>query len=112
MAVRCLGSVSIERATRLPRSKREAQRIDGVVDDTHRSRLCFLPNSDVGDTALVGVNSIVEENDLEVEVAPDGVHKMMPPIEGITIAGDYPDAQLRVGGLDARGQRRRASCIP
>src|SRR4029079_13207945 len=56
------------------------------------------------------IDSIVEEHIIDIEIATDRMNEMVTADrQGITIAGDYPDAQIRIRTLDPSRYCRRTS---
>ena len=54
------------------------------------------------------VDLVVEQQDLQVDVAPKHVqHVVAADRQAVTVAGDHPDVELRVGHLHPGGDRRR-----
>src|ERR1044072_4266694 len=90
---------------------RQRERRDGVVDDAHRRRFRLLPELTRRRILPLRhtVAAVVEEDDIEVEVAPERVHEVVAADgETVAVARHDPHAQLRVGSLDAGADGRGA----
>src|SRR4029453_14813100 len=90
----------------------QRQRVERVVQGTHRGGL--------GDLALLGgrrvlplgqpVDPVVEQQDLHVDVAPQGGDQVVAADrQRVAVTGHHPDRQVRPGGGDTGGDRRRAA---
>ena len=56
------------------------------------------------------IDSVVEEQDLDVDVAPNRVHQVIAAhAERVAVAGDDPDLQVRAHGFEPRSDRGRAA---
>src|SRR6185503_2977262 len=56
------------------------------------------------------VDLVVEQNDLEIDVAPERVdHVIAADRQAIAVAGDHPDIEVGARDLEARRDRRRAT---
>src|SRR5439155_16017464 len=54
------------------------------------------------------VNLVVEEHDLQIHVAADGVNQVIAADrQSVAVAGDDPDVQIGAGEPNAGGKRRR-----
>src|SRR5262249_37618344 len=73
--------INVERSRhkRAFRRERDMQRIDGVIDRAHGCRFCFLAEFRSGRVLPFGesVDSVVEQDDLEIEVAADAMQKVI-----------------------------------
>jgi len=53
------------------------------------------------------VDLVVEQDDLQVDVAADHVHQVVAADrKPVAVTGDHPHLQVRPAGLDTRGDRR------
>src|SRR5262249_10517277 len=89
--------------------KRHRQRVERVIDDAVGRRFVLLAKLRRRRILALrqAVDAIVEEQDVDIEVAPDRVNKVIAADrQGVPIAGDYPPRQLRIRYLDAGGDRR------
>src|SRR3712207_7870295 len=96
------------RSTLFPYTTLFRSRRDGVVDDAHRGGLRLL--AELGGGAVLPlrqpVDAVVEEDDVEVEVAPDGVHEVVAADgEAVAVARHDPHRKLGVRSLDAGRHR-------
>jgi hypothetical protein len=104
------------RATNVPSAaKCHLDRPDRLLDRPHRTGLGLLAEFGGRRVLALGqsVDPIVEQQDVQVDVAPDGVDQMIgADRQPVSVAGDDPYRQLRIGALDARRNRRRAAMNP
>jgi hypothetical protein len=95
-----------------PRPEGEADRVEGVIDRTHRRRGGHHVESRRRRVLALreAIHAIVEEEDLEVEVAPDRVKQVVAADrQPVAIPRHHPHRELGTAGLDSRGERRGAS---
>src|SRR5213078_4577299 len=77
---------------------------NGVINRAHGRGLGLLAQLGSGTVLTLGqsINAIVEEDVIDVEVAPDGMNKMIAANrQGIPVARDHPNTQVRICTLDA-----------
>ena len=90
----------------------DRERLDRRVDGARRRRLRLL--AELRRRARLAlreaVDAVVEHHHLDVDVAPHRVdHVVAADREGVAVAGDDPDHEVRAGGLEAGGEGRRAA---
>ena len=86
----------------------ECARDERVLDGTVRRGLGDLAEFGGRGILTLGqtVDLVVEEDDVDVDVAADGVDKVVTAdCEGVTVTGCLPDAEGRVGHLHTGGNR-------
>ena len=101
MFVRWLTSTSTVRATKVasaPIAKR--QRPQRILDRAHRAR--FGPRAGARGRRILAlgqaVDFVIEEDDLQVDVAADGVDQVVAADrKAVAVAGDDPDVQIGPG---------------
>lgn len=94
------------------RAERERHRVEGGVQGAHRGRLGDLADLGGGAVLALGqpVDPVVEEQDLEVDVAPEGVDQVVAADgQRVAVARDDPDGQVAAGGGEAGGDGRGAA---
>ena len=84
----------------------------GVVDGTHRGG--FGDGSDFGSGRVLpfgqAVDFIVEENDIDIDIAADGVDEMVASDgKSVAVSGDDPYGEVGVMALEAGGEGRGAA---
>ena len=90
----------------------DGQRLDRRVDRAGRGRLRPLAELRRRGRLALGqaVDPVVEHHERDVDVPPHRVEDVVAADrERVAVAGDHPDHQLRAGGLEAGGERRRAA---
>ena len=95
-----------------PGAEREGRRRDRRFERAHRrrGRARAAPGGRRVLTLGQAVNLVVEQQDLQIDVAPERVQKMVAADrKPIAVAAHHPDVQVRIGQLDARGDGRRAA---
>ena len=107
----CL-SVSIARATkRRLGPDRDREGVERLVDGAERRRLRHLPELR-GRRVLAfrqPVDAVVEKEDRDVDVPPERMDQVVAADrQGVAVTGHDPHGQVRAGGCEARGDRRRA----
>src|SRR6266850_1630224 len=91
---------------------RQRQRVNRIVDSSHRRRLRFLAQLRRRTVLPLGqaIDAVVEEYVVEIEVASNCVNEMVAADrKRVTVPGYDPDTQLRIRTLDSSGHRRRAT---
>ena len=93
-------------------SDRYRNRVDRIVDRTHRRGLSplaqrrrrrILPFREA-------VNTVVEQNDVNIEVSADSVHQVIAAdAQSVAIAGDHPSEQVGANALQPRREGRSAA---
>ena len=77
---------------------RDRERMERVVDRAHRRALGLLAERRRGRVLALGeaVDAVVEQDDVDIEVAADGVHQVIAADrEAVAVAGDDPDVAGR-----------------
>ncbi len=93
-------------------AQRQGDRAEGSVDAALRCGLGL--HAQLGGRRILAlgeaVDAVVEQDDLQADVAPHGVDEMVTADgQGIAIAGHHPHRQLGPRQLQAAGNSRRAS---
>ena len=94
------------------RRQRDRERADRPVDRPVGARLRALADLGRGGRLALGqaVDAVVEHHELDVHVAAHRVEDVVAPDgEGVAVAGDDPDHEVRPCGLQARREGRRTS---
>ena len=89
----------------------ERQGPQRIVDGTQRTRLGARAGARGWRVLALGqaVNLVVEEDDLEIDVAANGVDQVIAADgQPVAIAGDNPDLEVGAASFQARGEGRRA----
>lgn len=94
------------------RADRQRHRVEGRVQRAHRRRLGDLP--DLGGRRVLAlgqtVDPVVEQQDLEVDVAPQRVDQVVAADgQRVTVTRDDPHRQVAAGAGQARGDGRGAA---
>ena len=92
------------------RGQRNRNRVQRLLHRAHRRRLRHRPRPRRGRilTFRQSVYPVVEENDVQIHIAPDRMKQMVAADrKAVPVPGDHPDTQLRVGNRQTRRQRRR-----
>ncbi len=88
----------------------DRQRMERIVDRAGRRALGHLAQRRGGRILPLGqaVNAVVEQHDVDVEVAADAVHQVIAADrQPVAVAGDDPHRQIGPAGFQARGHGRR-----
>ncbi len=88
------------------RADRQRHRVEGRVQGPHGGRLGDLADLGGGAVLALGeaVDAVVEQQDLEVDVAAQGVDEVVAADgQRVAVAGDDPHAQVAAGGGEAGG---------
>ncbi|PSK43210.1 hypothetical protein B0E38_07886 [Streptomyces sp. 111WW2] len=88
------------------RAEGQGDGVEGCVEGAHRCRLGDLPDLGGGGVLALGqaVDPVVEQQDLEVDVAAQGVDEVVAADgERVAVPGDDPDRQVAAGGGEAGG---------
>ena len=104
---------SIERATNVAsQPMRQRQRMDRIIDRADRRAFGHFAQRRSRRILPLGqaVNAVVEQHDVQIEVAADGVHQMIAADrKPVAVAGDDPHRQIGPAALQAGGHRRSAA---
>ena len=93
-------------------AEREGDRVERVVDRAHRGGLGDLADLGRGGVLPLGqaVDPVVEQQDLEVDVASQRVDQVVAPDrQRVTVTGHDPHRQVAARGGQAGGDGRRAA---
>src|SRR5215212_5848279 len=106
--------VDVDRARYKGRLTRDRQRqgIDRIVDGAQGSRLRLFTK--LGSWTVLAlrqtVDTVIEEDVVDVEIAPDSMDEMVAANrQCVAVAGDHPNAEIRIRALDSGRHCRRAS---
>ena len=91
----------------------DRQRMERVVDRAHRRALGLLAERRRGRILALGeaVNAVVEQHDVDIEVAADGVHQVVAADrQAVAVAGDDPHVQIGPHRLQP-GRHRRGPAV-
>ena len=91
------------------RAQGNGEGIEGLIQRAKRGRLGFCALSAGGRILSFGqaVDSVIEHKDVKVYVTSQGVDQVVTAnTQGVAIAGDNPDREVRVGQLQAGGDGR------
>ena len=88
----------------------DRQRMQRIIDRSERRALGHLPQGRSRRVLPLGqsINPVVEQQDVDVEIPPDGVHQVVAADrQGVAVAGDHPHRQVGPAGLQPGGHGRR-----
>src|SRR5258705_10655345 len=91
---------------------RRRKGINRVVDGPRGGRLRPLTEFGRGTVLALSqtIDPVIKKDVVDVKIPPDGVHEMIAANgEGITVAGNDPDAEIGIGTLDTGRNCRRAT---
>ena len=102
---------SIDRATNVASQPMAIdKRMQRIIDRAHRCALGHLAQGRSRRILPLGqpINPVVEQQDVDVEIAPDGVHQVVAADrQRVAVARDHPHRQVGPAGFESGGHRRR-----